>query len=415
MNNSTTDTYIAKREILAYADKLSSGIGRPGRKFISDMVYGLTVSGSVILSNIADALKEDISKDNTVERLSRHLAEGLPKGVRSNYLNTIKKSIPKDPIILLDDTDVIKPLGKAFEGLGRIRDGSSKGKAIEKGYLVTEAVALSKENQPISLYSEVYSQYEKGFKSVNTHTLNAISRAAKLVSGTATFVCDRGYDANGIFEYLHAEKQHFIIRLTKKRNLYFKGKWHKATTLMDERKGKYKTTLKFQDEEKECYVGFINVKITASERPLRLVFVYGLGEEPMMLATNKPIKCKDDVVKICRTYLCRWRIEEYFRFKKQHFDFEGFRIRKLKAINSLNTLLSFSISFLNCVMEKSPSHRLKVSVYERAKSIKEKVLFYYYRIAKGLAAVLANARTGIRDWYKPLRIRDPQICFRLNC
>jgi hypothetical protein len=236
-----------------------------------------------------------------------------------------------------------------------------------------------------------------------------------LLKGPATFVCDRGYDANGIFEYLYAKKQNFIIRLTKKRKLFFKGKWHKATTLMRARKGKFKTTLKFQEEDKTCYVSFINVKITASKRPLRLVLIYGLGDEPMMLATDKPIQCKEDIVKICRTYLCRWRIEEYFRFKKQHFGFEGFRVRKLKAINTLNSLLSFSIAFLNRVMEKSPSHRLKVSVYEKANSIKEKVLFHYYRIAKGLTAILANARTGIRDWYRPLRIRNPQICFRLNC
>jgi hypothetical protein len=415
MNNFTTETYIAKREILTYAEKLSNGIGRPGQKFLSDMLYGLSASGSVILSDVADALKEDAHKGNTVERLSRHLAAGLPKGVLSNYIDTIKADIPEDPVILLDDSDVIKPMGKAFEALGRVRDGSSKDKGTKKGYFVTEAVALSKENQPISLYSEVYSQYEKGFRSVNTHTLKAIDRAARIANGTATFVCDRGYDANGIFEYLYEKKQHFIIRLTKKRNLFFKGKWHKATTLMGARKGKFKTTLKFQGGEKECYVSFINVRITASKRPLRLVLVYGLGNEPMMLATDRPILCKDDVVKICRTYLCRWRIEEYFRFKKQYFGFEGFRVRRLNAINSLNTILSFAMTFLNRVMGKSPSHRLKVSVYEKANSIKDKALFHYYRIAKGLAAILANARTGIRDWYRPLRIRDPQICFRLNC
>ena len=56
----------------------------------------------------------------------------------------------------------------------------------------------------------------------------------------------------------------------------------------------------------------------------------------MMLATNKAIKSKEDVVSIVRTYMSRWRIEEYFRFKKQHFGFENFRVRSLMSINNLN-------------------------------------------------------------------------------
>jgi hypothetical protein len=416
MNDFTTETYTAKREILTYADKLSSGLGRPDRKFVADMTYGLIASSSVLLSDISDALKEDAQKDNTIERLSKHLAKGLPKGVLKNYLGTIRADLPEDPVILLDDSDVVKPMGKAFESLGRVRDGSSKELRLENGYFVTEAVALSKENQPVSLYSKVYSQAEKDFKSTNTYTFRAIDRTAALSRGKATFVCDRGYDANEMFKYFYSKEQHFIIRLTEKRNLFFKGKWYKASTLMKARKGKFKTTLKFRSGEKECYVSYINVQITASKRPMRLVLVYGLGEKPMMLATNKPIKGKDDVVNICRTYLSRWRIEEYFRFKKQHFGFENFRVRKLKAINCLNSLLSFSISFLGRVMGKRVGHRLKTAASAKARPLKDKVLFHYYRIAKGLAVILANAHAGIRDWYKPKpRVKNPQLCLRLMC
>ena len=31
---------------------------------------------------------------------------------------------------------------------------------------------------------------------------------------------------------------------------------------------------------------------------------------------------KEDVIKIVRLYLSRWRIEEYFRGKKQEYDFK---------------------------------------------------------------------------------------------
>jgi hypothetical protein len=229
MYDFTTETYTAKREILTYAEKLSEGLSRPNQKFVSDMVYGMIASGSVLLSDISDVLKEGISKSNTVDRLSKHLKKGLPRGMRNNYAKVIRDDIPKDPLILLDDTEVIKPLGKKFECLGRVRDGSSKDGAWENGYWITEAVALSKENQPISLYSMVYSQYEKNFKSINTYTYAAIDDAIKQIRGKATFVCDRGYDSNAMFDMFYEKGQYFIIRLTEKRNLFFKGKWYKAT------------------------------------------------------------------------------------------------------------------------------------------------------------------------------------------
>ncbi|MDI9413509.1 MAG: transposase, partial [Bacillota bacterium] len=151
---------------------------------------------------------------------------------------------------------------------------------------------------------------------------------------------------NGLFKYMYKNEQDFIIRLTSKRKLFNKGKWYKATTLCDSRKGKIKTKVLFSGEEKECYISHLNVQITASKKNMCLVLVYGLGERPMMLATNKKISGKEDVINILRLYLSRWRIEEYFRFKKQAYNFENFRVRNLKAINNLNQLLTYALGFV---------------------------------------------------------------------
>ncbi len=43
----------------------------------------------------------------------------------------------------------------------------------------------------------------------------------------------------------------------------------------------------------------------------------------MVLATNISIKSKEDVIKVSKLYLNRWRIEEYFKFKKQEYNFEN--------------------------------------------------------------------------------------------
>ena len=73
----------------------------------------------------------------------------------------------------------------------------------------------------------------------------------------------------------------------------------------------------------------------------------------MMLATNIEIKSKDDVIRVARTYFSRWKIEEYFRCKKQMFRFENFRVRKLKAINALNFYITLCMAFLAMISMKS--------------------------------------------------------------
>jgi hypothetical protein len=380
------------------------------------MIYGMTASGSVILSDIADALKEPIKKKNTVDRLSRQLSKGIIRKVRGEYFKAISPLIPDDPVVLVDDTDIIKPYGRKFDSLGTVKDGSAMKASFEKGYRCTEMTVLSNaDSQPISLFSHIHSSQEKDYKSANTVTYKGIALCVKGLGGKATFVMDRGYDANAMFLYLDKLNQDYIIRLTSKRKLFYKGRWLSAPTLCASRKGKFKTTVLFQGEKKECYISHVNTQITASKKPVCLVLVYGLGETPMMLATNKKLKSKEDVVSILRTYMSRWRIEEYFRFKKQHFGFEGYRVRSMKSMNALNMLLSYAIAFLAVIQKKGPSHRVKCKVFENAGALRKKVLFFYYRIAKGIAAILAGAKAGIKGWFKALRVNSRQLSMRLDC
>ena len=42
----------------------------------------------------------------------------------------------------------------------------------------------------------------------------------------------------------------------------------------------------------------VKVQITASRKDIYLVLVYGITEHPMMLATNKKISSKEDVIRV---------------------------------------------------------------------------------------------------------------------
>lgn len=66
----------------------------------------------------------------------------------------------------------------------------------------------------------------------------------------------------------------------------------------------------------------------------------------MMLLTNlKPDK-KEFTKIVNKVYIKRWKIEEYFKFKKQQFKFEKMLVRTLDSIRTLNTLLSIAIGFI---------------------------------------------------------------------
>lgn len=416
MSNYTTRTYTMKRSIIEFGKRIFGSRDRAEQKFSADMTYGMLASGSCLLTSIADSLHENAKKVNTVERLGNHLKNGVDESVQAKYLRVIRDWIPDEPVVLVDDSDVVKPEGKKFEALGVVRDGSEsteKKSVFKKGYHVTEAVTLTNRRQPVSIFSRIHSSMEKDYVSANSVTFDAIERGARLF-GKATFVMDRGYDDNKMFNKPYALKQDFVLRLTAKRKVLYHGKWTPVTELRDRRKGKVKMSLNYHGSDHEAYLSHVRVEITASRRPIWLVLVYGVTEHPMMLATNKPILSKNDVIKVAKLYFSRWRIEEYFRCKKNVFDFENFRVRSISAINALNFYMTVCMAYLAFVSQKPRSSAVFQNVIEAAAPIKEKVSFLGYRIAAGVANILHYAQEGCKGWFKPLRRTCYQLTFLLD-
>lgn len=416
MANFTSNTYTLKRKILTFTNKISRRLPKPDRKFTADITYGILAAGSCLLTDVVNQLHEHSKKINIVDRLSRHLEKGTPAEAAASYLQAVKKWVPDEPVIHIDDSDVVKPDGYKFEALGIVRDGSestSTKSVYKKGYHVTEACVLTTSNHPVSIFSRIHSSAEKDYKSTNTFTFDAMEQGAALFE-KATFCMDRGYDDNKMFLKLDDLKQDYVIRLTSKRKLLYHGKWTPATELRDRRKGKIKTSVFYKGKDHEAYLSHVKVQITASRKDIYLVLVYGITEHPMMLATNKEIKSKEDVIQVARTYFSRWKIEEYFRCKKQMFRFEDFRVRKLCAINALNFYITLCMAFLAMMSMASETNALKVSIIKTADPVKEKVFFCYYRLAKGISGILSYAKEGVRLWFRTERPAYRQLSLKLT-
>ena len=416
MSYFTSNTYQMKRKILTFSNKISKCLSKPEKKFTADITYGMLASGSCLLTDVVDQLHEPSKKINVVDRLSQHLVKGTPASAAASYLQQVKKWVPAAPVIHIDDSDVVKPDGYKFESLGIVRDGSestSTKNVYKKGYHVTEACVLTASNHPVSIFSRIHSSSEKDYKSANSITFDAIDQGTSLF-GKATFCMDRGYDDNKMFLRLDGLEQDYVIRLTSKRKLLYHNKWTPATELRDRRKGKIKTSVFYRGKDHEAYLSHVRVQITASRKDIYLVLVYGITEHPMMLATNKEIKSKEDVVRVARIYFSRWKIEEYFRCKKQVFQFENFRVRKLRAINALNFYITVCMAFLAMVSMDPESNALKAAIIKTANPVKEKVFFCYYRLAKGISGILSYAKEGVRLWFRTKRPKYRQLCLKMN-
>src|SRR5699024_997166 len=138
-------------------------------------------------------------------------------------------------------------------------DASSvKSGDIQPGYHICEGSVVTKEeSQPLSLYTKVYSTKSDGFKSMSDEMLKCIRSIKKFLKRRCTFVMDRGFDADVFYHYFLKEnegKDDFIVRLTGKRMLLFKGKSKKIEEVAAQRKGKIRMNMYFREGDKEAYV-----------------------------------------------------------------------------------------------------------------------------------------------------------------
>ena len=420
MNNCTMNSYEMKRDILNFSKKISEGVNKSTLKFIMDMQFGLAKSGSCLISKISRALDENIKLNYTIERLCDNLSnmyDDEKELIWNNYLDEVKKNVDLDnPIVLFDDSDINKEYSRKLEDLDRVIAASSQDKRIVNGYHVCEATILTKnEKQPLSIYSQIYSCKSENFESKNKYTIESIKTAEKLVGSNFTGVFDRGYDDNKIFNYMEKNKHKFVVRLDDQRVLLFKGIRRNVEEVSKTRKGKIKMTALFDDnEEKELMISYTKAILPYNKKEYTVVFVYGLSEEhPMKLLTNIKNAEKEDVIKIVRLYLSRWRIEEHFRGKKQEYDFENMRVRTLKAMNNLNMMLTIHLGYIAMLVDKMDKKLLVIKIIEASKSLRRKIIVWLSQISRGIKEILKYCHTGIKEWqdieqrpeYKQLQLK----------
>ena len=178
---------------------------------------------------------------------------------------------------------------------------------------------------------------------------------------------------------------------------------------------KCKTQYNYTDKDgitRTAYTGYLKVKISNIEdKEYYLVIIKSskFPKDPMMLLTNIKPESEDFTKIINKVYIRRWKIEEYFKFKKQQFKFEKILVRTLNSLRTMNVLLSIVIGFI-AVFSDNQKYGQYYVVFKASKSLRsnDKIVLVFYAVERGLKKIFNYDEKGIKKLYSRENIKSEQ-------
>lgn len=393
MKNDTTISEKVKSEIKKFTQRITPGLSKPRKRFISQMLFGIQAARDIKLSNIARSLDEDIRLIKTENRLSRNAqSEDLTPRINEELLKEVKRRISKDTVLALDLSDISKPFAKKMDYLASVWDGS-EGK-VGKGYWLIEVTAARvKAEVLIPLYSELYSQEADDFESENKQILKVVKTISQEVNKRGIWTLDRGADRKILVEEFDKLGVSFVIRISGRRNLT--NRHNEQEKVVDiardiRYRESYQVTIDKEGYQEELQVRLgkrSHLKLKGVE--LSLVVVKGFGNEPMLLLTNTD----KDPQEVLEIYLTRWKCEESFRFLKHEYHLEDVRVRRYTGLRNTIVLVHAVFYFLSVYLGR----RLKINILfkkilEKAKRFFQMPVFKQYALADGIYRILFGTK-----------------------
>lgn len=263
------------------------------------------------------------------------------------------------------------------------------------------AVLSQNEKMPLPVYEKVFSAAEKGFISATHENLQCLKSLSAHFAKNCVRTLDRGFDANDYYRYFLKNDEKFVIRSKKNRNVIYNGKTLNIMDVAGNYKGNYRMDFKDKHGKKiECKISYIPVQLCEfPNKTLVLVAVYGFGAQPMLLLTNLDLSEKKKLCMIAtKVYLMRWRIEEYFKFKKQQFELEDLRVMSLQSIRNLNLFATLVTGYIGIMSCEKDDTIFMLELKECSKRIFDVPKFIFYGLGYAIERVLARTHSGIKGF-----------------
>jgi hypothetical protein len=387
-------------------------------RFITEAVYGILHSQSVILTRIGRSLDGDVRIKKIEERFCRHLRKGeIWERIHESILMDASSRISDNTLLMMDLSDIQKKFAKRMEYIADVRDGSEG--TIGRGYWTCHIIGAELDsNEIIPLYQSLYSQRSPEFLSENDEILEAINLVSRHVKKRGIYVIDRGGDRTTIIEPLLDKSLKFIIRLEGSRYLEYDHKLVITLDLANTCECPYKETIvRMEDGKEKVYdvrYGFKPVKFPSKQNQLFMLVVKGFGEKPLMLLTTEPLKKNSLILKkLMYSYFKRWSIENTIRFIKQTYDLENIRLLRYVGLKNMMAILLIAFYFLAVILDTNLKLKIMTGhILNSAKRVFGIPNFKYYALGDGLSKIFE--RTPGKIWKKFKKNLPSQILIRFT-
>lgn len=138
--------------------------------------------------------------------------------------------------------------------------------------------------------------------------------------------------------------------------------------------------------------GYRKVRLPGRSEHLCLIVVHGLGEEPLMILTNEPLRRSFKLLwRMLQAYFSRWAIEDTIRHIKTCYDLENVRVLNYAGLQNLMPLVLAAIFFAAVVLDTEAKLRVMAGyVHKAAKRLFGIPDFKYYALADGLRSLFTR-------------------------
>ena len=406
MDSNSTTIHRFKMQVNKFSGTISKGMNKTKKRLVNEMIYGIQASKDVKLSNISRALKEPIPLIKTEDRLSRNLgSEDLTHEINNQLLRLGDDKIDDTMVIAIDPGDLMKPYAKAMENLYNIYDGSEHEPA--RGYHMCQVTGANlAHDRIVPLYCEAYSSEADDYLGSTEKLIEVIRKVKEFIGNKGTWAIDRQGDDIDLIQFFTTDSLQAVIRLTKKRYLHFGGNKNrqvKAERIHHHVELKFKAhiciTKDGKEEDLQLKYGAITVALPEyPDQWYTLVIVDGFGKDPMLLLTTKKVNIENnqELWNIVEIYLTRWKCDECYRYIKQSYNLEDFRVMSYNSIRNITVLVHAIAYFTSIYMGISLKLKVIVNkIYILSKRFFGVPTFFNYAMADGIFELLKPSKIGI--------------------
>jgi len=393
-----------------FLQPIGENLTKPQKKFLRDGLVGLLRAGRPVVCRMARKLPDCGTQFlSRLDRLESHLnqADDLDQKVKSALPGLWLPMVQEDTPIILDLSDIAKPLAKKMDYLATVRDGSTG--QLVNGYWLIELYASVSRKNPVPILLEPFSHEQPLCPGQNPIIIDAVRWVFELTEQRGVLVVDRGGDARALLEDWIDYDYRFVVRMRGDRDLlrFYEGFGGAVQTVQTLREGQWvrvearqlaeqtptphrvwrtvkrrgKVILRFSQ------VGWVKVRLPGRDKTLTMVVARSPGNDvPFMLLTSLPVESVEDARRVLAYYARRWECEEGIRFLKSEVSLERIRTFSWTAICRLVLLCVLVMLYLSWMLERKPNLAERLIAF--GQPLPDEPDFLLYRMLTGLTEAI---------------------------